>query len=145
MALQLNNEKEQIGFGLDNVLVQNPEQVVVLPGGRCLDMAGFPEKVIKAGHVIITDGNGTYKPMPLNEDKTGYAALPEDYHYAGLLYHSMLAAKPAAAILLGALVNEKVLPYSIDNIKTAFLGACKGISFVVDEPVDVPQVQVLQA
>lgn len=142
MPLNLNNEKEVVSFGKDSILVQNPEQVTVLPCGRVLDMTGYTAKTIFAGHVIITDGNGIYKPMPVvKEVETGvekYGTLPEGFHYAGLLYHSMPTNKPAAAILVGALVNEKVLPYSIDAIEAAFLAACPQISFVADEPVDVP-------
>ncbi len=130
--LNLAGEKREIVFGNDSIVIRKYGNS--LAGGRVLDVTGYAEKTILAGHVIITDGNGTYKPMPVDGD--AYAALPEGYAYAGVLYRSILAAKPAASILNAGVVNEKALPYAISSIKTAFATACPHIMFESDEPVD---------
>lgn len=60
----LNNEREQIIFGDDSIVIQ--KYISGIKGGRTLDVTGFSEKVIKAGHIIIRkDSDGTYKPMPV--------------------------------------------------------------------------------
>ena len=72
----LNNEREQIIFGDDSIVIQ--KYISGIKGGRTLDVTGFSEKVIKAGHIIIRkDSDGTYKPMPVTND--AYAALPEGH------------------------------------------------------------------
>lgn len=59
-----NQNREQIVFGLDSIIIQ--KYISGIKGGRSLDVPDdFPLEVIHAGHVIITDGNGNYKPMPI--------------------------------------------------------------------------------
>ena len=59
-----NQNREQIVFGKDSIVIQ--KYFSGIKGGRSLDVAAdFPLDVIHAGHVIITDGAGTYKPMPI--------------------------------------------------------------------------------
>lgn len=68
-----NQNREKIVFGLDSTIIQ--KYISGIKGGRSLDVPDtFPLDVIHAGHVIITDGNGTYKPMPITK-KTGTTAL----------------------------------------------------------------------
>ena len=131
--LNLAGEKQEVVFGNDSIVIRKYGHS--LAGGRVLDVTGYAEKTILAGHVIITDGKGAYKPMPVDGD--AYATLPEGYAYAGVLYRSILAAKPAASILTAGVVNEKALPYAISSIKTAFATACPHIMFESDEPVDI--------
>ena len=78
-TLNLNNEKKQIVFGDDSIVIQ--KWISGIKGGRTLDATGFTG-VIKAGHVIITDGKGVYKPMPVSGE--AYAELPGGYTYAGI-------------------------------------------------------------
>ena len=67
----LNNEREQIIFGDDSIVIQ--KYISGIKGGRTLDVTGFSEKVIKAGHIIIRkDCDGTYKPMPVNDVAKSY-------------------------------------------------------------------------
>ena len=130
--LNVVGEKTQIVFGNDSIVIR--KCINTLAGGRVLDVTDYAEKSILAGHVIITDGNGNYKPMPVADG--AYTTLPEGYAYAGVLVGSILAAKPAASILNAGVVNEKALPYAISSIKTAFATACPHIMFESDEPVD---------
>lgn len=141
------NEREQVSFGNDSIVIQ--KFIAGIKGGRILTVdAGYPLDVILAGHVIITDGAGTYKPMPLVQ-KTGeggapvtdadgkpvheYGALPEGHSYAGVLYRSLRAKKPAASIMTNGQVNSEAVPYGMDSILEAFRAACPLIEFIKDE------------
>lgn len=132
--LNLVGEKQQVVFGNDSIVIRKYGNS--LAGGRVLDTTGFAPTVINAGHVIIKNADGVYKPMPLNGE--AYAALPDNHTYVGVLYRSILTAKPAASILTAGVVNEAALPYAISSIKSAFLSACPHLQFESDEAVDVP-------
>ena len=64
--VNLNNEPNEIITGNDNIVIA--KYLDGIDGGRSLDVTGYPLKVIKAGVPAITDGAGTYKPMPLNAE-----------------------------------------------------------------------------
>ena len=130
--LNLAGEKEQIVFGNDSIVIRKYGNT--LAGGRVLDVTGITDTVLHAGHIIIKDESGVYKPMPVSDG--AYAALPENNTYVGVLYRSILTAKPAASILTAGVVNESALPYAISSIKTAFNAACPHIMFESDEAVD---------
>jgi len=133
MKRDLSAKKEQIVFGDDSVVIQ--KYISGIKGGRTLDVAGYTEKVLKAGHVIITDGKGTYKPMPVigTGDSAAYGELPSGHSYAGILYRSILTAQPAASIMTWGEVNVKAAPYPMDSILEAFKTACPHIDFIKDE------------
>ena len=128
MLNDLTPNKNQVVFGDDSIVIQ--KYISGIKGGRTLDVTGFAEKVIKAGHVIIVK-DGKYMPMPVSG--TAYAALPEGAAYAGILYRSILAAKPAASIMTWGEVNAVAVPYAMDSILTAFKTACPHIDFIKDE------------
>lgn len=114
MALvDLNNNNLQIDTSKDSVIIVDNFQSV--RGGRALDVTGYTQPVIYAGHVIIKDtatGN-IYKPLPLNTGGTAYAALPEGYVYAHILIASILTAKPSAALLVRGTVNHEAAYFAI--------------------------------
>ena len=128
MLNDLTPNKQQIVFGEDSVVIQ--KYISGIKGGRTLDVTGFAASVIKAGHVIIVK-NGTYAPMPV--EGNAYAALPEGAAYAGVLYRSIPAAKPAASIMTWGEVNSVAVPYPMNAILTAFKTACPHIDFIKDE------------
>ena len=128
MLNDLTPNKNQVVFGDDSIVIQ--KYISGIKGGRTLDVTGFAENVIKAGHVIIVK-DGKYMPMPVSG--TAYAALPEGAAYAGILYRSILAAKPAASIMTWGEVNAVAVPYAMDSILTAFKTACPHIDFIKDE------------
>ena len=128
MLNDLTPNKQQIVFGDDSIVIQ--KYISGIKGGRTLDVTGFAEKVIKAGHVIIVK-NGVYAPMPVNGE--AYAALPEGAAYAGVLYRSISAAKPAASIMTWGEVNVEAVPYPMATILAAFKTACPHIDFIKDE------------
>ena len=126
----LNNEREQIIFGDDSIVIQ--KYISGIKGGRTLDVPGFSEKVIKAGHIIIRkDSDGTYKPMPVTND--AYAALPEGHSYAGVLYRSIRTAKPFASIMTWGEVNDVAKPYDMASVLDAFKAASPHIDLIKDE------------
>lgn len=147
--LNVVNESKEIITGLDSVTIQ--KWISGIKGGRTLTIdADFPLSVIHAGHVIITK-DGDYKPMPLSQktttsggtttpvvDEDGnpvyeYGTLPSGYAYAGVLYRSILASKPAASIMINGEVNSETVPYPMTSIKSAFKTACPHIVFIKDE------------
>ena len=128
MLNDLTPNKQQIVFGDDSIVIQ--KYISGIKGGRTLDVTGFAASVIKAGHVIIVK-DGVYAPMPVSGE--AYAALPEGAAYAGVLYRSISAAKPAASIMTNGEVNEAAAPYPMAAIATAFKAACPHIVFIKDE------------
>lgn len=128
MLNDLSPKKSAVVFGEDSVVIQ--KYISGIKGGRTLDVTGFAENVIKAGHVIIVK-EGKYMPMPVSGE--AYAALPEGAAYAGVLYRSVLAAKPAASIMTWGEVNAVAVPYPMDTILAAFKTACPHIDFIKDE------------
>ena len=128
MLNDLTPNKNQIVFGDDSVVIQ--KYISGIKGGRTLDVTGFAEAVIKAGHVIIVK-DGVYSPMPVSSGK--YATLPSGAAYAGVLYRSIPTAKPAASIMTWGEVNANAVPYAMDTILAAFKTACPHIDFIKDE------------
>lgn len=147
--LELTTNKQVITFPKDGIITQ--KWIAGIYGGRALTIdANYPLTVVKAGHVIITK-DGVYKPMPLvakTEEKDGqtvpvldedgnqvyeYGTLPEGFAYAGTLYKSILAKKPAASILTQGQVNIEAVYYPMDSILAAFKAACPLIEWVKDE------------
>lgn len=86
-----------------------------IPGGRTLDVTGFGDEEISAGHVIIKEtATGEYKPLPV----TG--SLPASHTYAGILVSSLKTDKAQAAIMVRGTVNEAYCKYAVPSgAKTA--------------------------
>lgn len=138
MKLDLSSKKEQVVFGDDAIVIQ--KYISGIKGGRTLNMSDFSEKVLKAGHVIVTK-DGEYKPMPIKvtaatettPETVEYDTLPNGYSYAGVLYRSILAETPSASIMTWGEVNADRVPYPMTSIVTAFKTACPHIDFIKDE------------
>lgn len=86
-----------------------------IPGGRTLDVTGFSDDEISAGHVIIKEtSTGEYKPLPT----TG--TIPASHTYAGILVASIKKENAQAAIMVRGTVNEAYAKYAIPSgAKTA--------------------------
>lgn len=124
--VDLVNEKSKVVFGNDSIVIQ--KFIAGIKGGRALDVTGFSAEDILAGHIIITDGNGVYKPLPVADN--AYAALPEGFNYAGVLVSSISAKRPMAAIMTIGQVNSEAMPYAAPE---GFAAACPHIEFIKDE------------
>lgn len=128
--LNLNVKKKQIVFGEDSVIVQ--KWIAGVKGGRALDVTGITDKVLSAGRVIITNGKGTYKPLPIKG--SAYEALPEGYSYVGILYRSIRTEEAGASIMTEGQVNEIAAKNANGvDVPAAFKTACPLIEFVTDE------------
>ena len=81
-TVNLSNELESFETGMDSVVIRRKGGRII--GGRSLNMEGFNEKYVKAGHIIIRSTNDEYdyKPMPVSDN--AYSSLPENYEYAGI-------------------------------------------------------------
>ena len=134
--VSLTKEREQIVFGKDSVIIQ--KHIAGIPGGRSLDVTDVTDEVLHAGHIIITDGNGEYKPLKVvtNEGVKSYDSLPEGYSYAGILYRSILTKKPSAAIMISGVVNDAAVEIPYGAHKAAIKSALPTIMFVKDEVAD---------
>lgn len=126
----LTNDPEEIITGNDNIVIINHFEGIT--GGRTLDVSGYPHKSIRAGHVIIKDSTGAFKPMPLNEAGNAYAALPEGSSYAGYLVASIPVRKPLAGIMVRGTVNPKATPFPMDAIIDAVKAALPLIDYQED-------------
>lgn len=115
--------------GNDSIVIRNALGYV--KGGRTLDMDGFADAVVKAGHVIIKNSTTEeYKPMPVVDG--AYDSLPDGYEYAGVLVGTVLASAPFASILYAGEVNDEASPYSVASIKAAMKSALPQLVFMHD-------------
>lgn len=126
----LTNPATEVITGNDSIVM--PNYLEGIRGGRTLDVTGFPNEVIHAGHVIIKDSAGAYKPMPLNEAGTEYAALPDGASYAGFLVASISTDRPFAGIMVRGTINPKATPFKMDSILAAIKTALPLIDYMED-------------
>lgn len=115
----LNIDVESISTGIDSVVIRRKGGRII--GGRTLNVDGWNDEHVKAGHIIIRgkteDNEDDWKPMPVSSG--AYAALPEGYKYAGVLVRTVPKSDPRASIQYDGEINDKALPYSIDSIRAA--------------------------
>lgn len=130
MLNDLTPKKQQIVFGDDSIVIQ--KYISGIKGGRTLDVTGFTEPVIKAGHVIIKLENGNYAPMPIDGDHY-VLTIPSGAKYVGILYRSIPTAKPVASIMTAGEVNSEAMPYFETIEFDIFAQHCPHIVFIKDE------------
>lgn len=104
----------------DNYLIDdgNDSKVIVrdladIPGGRSLDVNGWSEDVIRAGHIIIKTATGDFAPLGVTSN--AYNSLDTGEEYAGVLKVSILKDKPLAAIMTMGEVNAAASPYTVTS------------------------------
>lgn len=126
----LVNESTTFLAGMDSVVIRH--YVAGIIGGRTLDMTGFEEQVIKAGHVVIqnTTDETLFKPMPVKNGK--YDTLPSGYKYAGVVVCSKPASEPLVGIMYSGEVNDVASPYPVDAIKAAIKAELPTLVFMHD-------------
>ena len=111
----------EYGFGNDPVVIR--KHVDDLKGGVALDTTGYTEEFIKAGHVVIKkteEGKDIYKPMPVSEG--AYGSLG-DCTYVGVVVATVPTDEPFVSVLTIGEVNDKLTPYPMDSIMSAFKAA----------------------
>ena len=109
-----------ISLNRDNYLIDdgNAPKIVItdlagIPGGRALDVNGWSEDVIRAGHIIKINAAGDYAPLGVSDG--AYVALEEGESYAGVLKVAVLKDKAMAAILTMGEINASACPYPISK------------------------------
>ena len=105
--INLTPKETSVDTTRDTVVIVNCFET--LPSGRALDVSGFPDSEIRAGHVIIKDNSNppVYKPLPVN------GTLPSSHTYEGFLTVSISKEKPAASIMTRGTINESYVQYSV--------------------------------
>lgn len=129
MKAEVTNGGKAIIFPNDEVVI--PKFISGIVGGRTLDVSAVTETFVKAGHVIVTDGNGTYKPLGTSDGK--YVSVPDSYTICGILYRTIPTATPMASIMTNGQLNSVAAPYPLTEIETAFKAALPLIELVKDE------------
>lgn len=111
MAYANLNKESMMVDGVDSIVVMR--DVADIPGGRTLDVSGVASgtTVLKAGHIIIKDASGAYKPLGVTDN--AYVSLSEGESYVGVLKHSILVSQPQAAVLTIGQVNAAASPYPV--------------------------------
>lgn len=129
-TVNLANDLESFETGMDSVVIRRKGGRII--GGRSLNVEGFSEKYVKAGHIIIrsTEDENDYKPMPVSND--AYAALPANHEYAGVWVRTTLTSDARGAIQYDGEINDKALPYPIDGIRAALKTALPSLYFMHD-------------
>lgn len=77
-------------------------------GGGALNVTGFADEFVEAGHVIIREG-GDYKPLGVTG--TAYKALTAGQTFVGVLINTTLASVSDAGILTQGTVNPEACKY----------------------------------
>lgn len=129
-TVNLANEMETFNGGLDSIVIRRKGGRII--GGRSLNVEGYAEKYVKAGHIIIRNKNdeNEYKPMPVSGGS--YSSLPSNHEYVGVWVRTTLASDARGAIQYDGEINDKALPYPIDSIKSALKEALPSLYFMHD-------------
>lgn len=130
----LTTESQEVLTGNDSVVIRQYNGGVT--GGRTLDMTGFGDSVIKAGHIVVRkldedDKNYNYKPLGVAEG--AYASLGSGEEYAGVVVASKPASEPLVGIMDDGRVNDNAMPYPITSqMRTALRTALPNLIFEHD-------------
>lgn len=128
-TVNLANESQSIITEKDSVIVRDNHRSI--PGGRSLNVTGFPDSIIREGHLIIQEtATKEYKPWPVSGN--AYAALPAGHTFAGILVASIRTAKPFAGISLECSVNRVASRYSPATLEATIKTANPNILFFED-------------
>lgn len=98
-----------------------------IKGGKLLNVDEFTDDVIKAGHPIIANSEGVYKPFPVTEGAFG--TLPSGFSYVGINVTNADTSYPLVGIMTDGEVNDNAMPYDFSALKEAFKAAVPTIRF----------------
>lgn len=102
--------QETIDTTNDSIVVS--KMLETIPGGKTLDVTGWPHETIPGGHPIIKDDDGEYKPLALNAEGTEIDETKAS-KTVGILISTILTSKPIAAIMVRGSVNVEAAVYAI--------------------------------
>ena len=72
-VVNLVNEPQGVITGNDNIVIVNYFDGI--RGGRSLDLTGYTEKFVKAGHILIETSDGKIQPLPVSEEHIPHLAM----------------------------------------------------------------------
>lgn len=126
----LTKQGDVFNDGNDSIVIRRVDACIT--GGRTLDLTGFTEKHVRAGHILIREKEtDTYKPLAVSNG--AYATLPDGHEYVGVLRASIPSDLPFAAIMYAGEVNNVASPYPLtDTLKAAIKAVLPGLYFMHD-------------
>jgi len=121
---------ESFGFGNDPIVIR--KYIAGVQGGKVLDVTGFTEEFVRAGHIIIMEtATETFKPLGVSESK--YVALPSGHVYVGVATSTKSVKDPFVGIMYNGEVNDVASPYPVsDELKAALKTAIPTLTFKHD-------------
>lgn len=127
---EMTKDGDVYSDGMDSIVIRRVGSCII--GGHTLDMTGFPDSHVRAGHIIVQEvETDTWKPLAVEDG--AYVSLPEGHKYRGVLRASISKEQPFAAILYEGEVNDKASPYPLtDSLKTALKSELPGLYFMHD-------------
>ncbi len=101
----LVNEPQNVNPTRDSIVIVRILDAV--RGGGALDMTGFTDEIVEAGHVIIIEDD-SYKPLGVTG--SAYKALTGDQKYVGVLINTTMNPTDAGILTQGT-VNPEACKY----------------------------------
>lgn len=126
-TINYNKEGDNVNNGFDNIAVR--KYIAGFEGGRSLDVTGWSDTTIPVLTPIVSNGNGSYKPLAPSASAW---VVPEGYSVVGLTALTIKTSRPAVPVMYAGVVNETLLPHkeiSWSEIKKAL----PHIMFMKDE------------
>lgn len=127
----LKQDTQEYSDGLESILIRRKGGRII--GGCILDLSDWTEDTVRGGHIVIkkeTDGITAYKPNEAADGK--FSAIPTGWEYAGVLVRSVSKTNPFAAVQYDGEINDKAMPYSIEDIKADLKTALPSLYFMHD-------------
>ena len=109
---------ESFGFGKDPIVIR--KYIAGIKGGKVLDVTGFTEDYIRAGHVIVRVSGGAY------------GSLPGNCEYVGVSVSTKSVKEPFVSIMHTGVVNDEASPYQLTSIMSALKTAVPTLVFEHD-------------
>lgn len=111
MSIQLTKQINDIDVSNDSIVILL--NTFTLPGGRVLDVTGFAPDAVQAGHIILRDATGKYKPLGVTG--SNFNAVTDEI-IAGIVVASVdkVTQGGGVAIMVQGAVNTKAMPYAMD-------------------------------
>lgn len=114
MSVEITKKVREYGDGADAIVIT--QVLADIPGGVSLDVTGYKGDVIRAGHVVVKDAKGVYKPLAVTGD--AYGAVAEGETPVGLVISSVSGEDARVGVMTMGQVNGKALkPVVPDAVK----------------------------
>lgn len=126
----LTNSGASLDTGNDSIVIS--EYISGKIGGATLDVTGWTDETIPAGHVIIQEtATGNLKPFPVSG--TSYGSLPANHTISPYVtVASVLASKPFVGLMDRGTVNPNAQKYTISSVLSAVQAAQPNITYRAD-------------